>query len=370
MTSSELHSPTHQQGKKDARHAVLLKPFRLAGWLVEPALNRISHAQAGERHLEPRLMKLLCYLAANQGEVLAREELVAELWPHVIVNENSLTRAVSELRKHLTHEQLDTRDLIQTVPKRGYLLTGRVVQAQPLTQTESVTADPVVVTDSATESGTAARLSNKPWSLLQQPLAAASSAAALSICLTLAIGFDISRSETADTPLLSLWQDELIPSDEPLYGAEISLSAAWSETLPAGTIEKPAVAADGERFAFIKHDLMGSAIYLGELNSEESPMLVFQGPCEISNLTWSPLGDALLFAREPMLTPAALFNAHANGQTTRELFSLNLSTLELSKLVEDTASDAEQETPAASLTYAPLDKASEQAPAEKAIAPV
>ena len=360
MTASDLRIATKQQGNSDARHSARAKPFQLQGWVVEPALNKLHNTQAGTRHLEPRLMKLLCYLAANQGEVLSRDELVSELWPHVIVNENSLTRAVSELRKHLAHASVNSRDLIQTVPKRGYMLS------QPISELAAVTVSksgqrPEQKADHASEQpspsasslGAAARPVAFARQFLRQPIAAASTAAALSICLTLVIGFDFNSRETLDDALLANLQDEIISNDKPLYGAEISLSSAWSDTIPAGTIEKPALATDGERFAFIKHDIAGSAIYLGELKSEDDPVVVFQGPCKISNLTWSPLGDALLFAREPKLTPAALFNTHVAGQLQRELFSLNLKTLDVSRLVEDETPSASEETPTSSLTYQP-----------------
>lgn len=362
MTASDLSIATEQQGNSDARHSARAKPFQLAGWVVEPTLNKLNHAEAGTRHLEPRLMKLLCYLAANQGQVLSRDELVAELWPHVIVNENSLTRAVSELRKHLAHEAIDTRNLIQTVPKRGYLLSQPISEpsSEPSSEiSRNADRDAENLAGSVIEQLTPAPsgpiTTTGPTAFarhfLQQPVAAASTAAALSICLTLFIGFD-SKSDTAiEETLLANLQDEIISNDEPFYGAKISLSSAWSDTIPAGTIEKPALAADGERFAFIKHDITGSAIYLGELESEHDPVVVFQGPCKISNLTWSPLGDALLFAREPNLTPTALYNAHVAGQLQRELFSLNLQTLDVSRLIEDEAPAAGNEAPTSSLTY-------------------
>lgn len=360
MTASDLSIATEQQGKMDARHSARATPFQLAGWVVEPALNKLHNPEAGTRHLEPRLMKLLCYLAANQGTVLSRDELVSELWPHVIVNENSLTRAVSELRKHLAHASVDTRDLIQTVPKRGYLLS-QVITELSAESAGKAERSPAGYSDSPAEQPAASLTAvNRPVAFalhfLQQPLAAASTAAALSICLTLVSGFNFNTTEAVDASLLVSLQDEVISSDKPLYGAEISLSSAWSDTIPAGTIEKPAMAADGERFAFIKHDISGSAIYLGELESEDDPVVVFQGPCKISNLTWSPLGDALLFARDPNLTPAVLFNSQLTGQQQRELFSLNLKTLDVSRLVEDKTPSANDEAPTSSLTFQPAEE--------------
>lgn len=335
---------------EQGREAALAKPFVLAGWTVRPALNRLQHNEVGERHLEPRLMKLLCYLAANQGEVLSRDELVAELWPQVIVNENSLTRAISELRKHLETPSGQARKLIQTVPKRGYLLSepARIPAPTP-SQQASVSYDTPSTHRTSSEPGAGT------WHLLQHPLVAAATAATLSLCLTLVTSFDFGRTGPSNSPVLATLQDEVVGLETPLYGAEVSLSAAWASAETAvGSIDKPAIAADGQRFAFIKHDINGSAIYLGELDSNEDPVSIYIGAYKISNLTWSPLGDALLFVREPSMTTAALFDTHNEGpESQRELLSLDLQTLEISKLIEDSSEQEEDEAPVSSLTYQP-----------------
>ena len=98
--------------------------FEIGDWRVEPGCNRIFHRGSGiERKLEPRLMHLFCFLAANPGRTLSRGDLIAELWPRVIVTENSLTRAVSELRKHIGAVGGGAMN-IETVPKKGYRLVA------------------------------------------------------------------------------------------------------------------------------------------------------------------------------------------------------------------------------------------------------
>lgn len=107
--------------------------FWVNDWLVEPDRHQVSlHTQQDGtqaplciRNLEPRLMKLLCRLAEQCNTVVSRDELINYLWPRVIVNENSLTRAVSDLRKALRHSP-DSRVDIKTVPKRGYSLHAQV----------------------------------------------------------------------------------------------------------------------------------------------------------------------------------------------------------------------------------------------------
>lgn len=99
--------------------------FVLDAWHVYPTRNLIQHRHDGgdSRQLEPRLMRLLCLLAASADAVVTREQIINSLWPRVVVNENSLTRAVSDLRRVLTPSGDKRTDLIQTIPKRGYRLT-------------------------------------------------------------------------------------------------------------------------------------------------------------------------------------------------------------------------------------------------------
>jgi DNA-binding winged helix-turn-helix (wHTH) protein len=69
--------------------------------------------------LRPKPQALLAYLAANQGRVISKDELLSAVWPDVFVTEDSLTQTIREVRKALGP---GNEDLIRTISKRGYLL--------------------------------------------------------------------------------------------------------------------------------------------------------------------------------------------------------------------------------------------------------
>ena len=72
--------------------------------------------------LEPLVMDVLCILAEHPGHVILREEFINRLWDIDHGSDESLTRAVSVLRKTLRNA--GTSDAyIETIPKRGYRLT-------------------------------------------------------------------------------------------------------------------------------------------------------------------------------------------------------------------------------------------------------
>jgi len=56
-------------------------------------------------------------LGAAKGEVVSKDELMAAVWPHAVVEENALHVHVSALRKALGDANNDN---IVTVPGRGY----------------------------------------------------------------------------------------------------------------------------------------------------------------------------------------------------------------------------------------------------------
>ncbi len=75
----------------------------------------------GRFHLQPQLIDVLQVLVANAGEVVSRNSLMETVWAGKVVTEESLTRAISELRKAL-HDKASTPKFIQTIPKKGYCL--------------------------------------------------------------------------------------------------------------------------------------------------------------------------------------------------------------------------------------------------------
>lgn len=76
--------------------------------------------------LRPKTFALLQYLLDRPGHVVSKQELLDGVWPNVIVSDDSLTQAVSELRSALGDRQ---QQLIRTIPRRGYLFETRVLPA-------------------------------------------------------------------------------------------------------------------------------------------------------------------------------------------------------------------------------------------------
>ncbi|MEL7448401.1 MAG: winged helix-turn-helix domain-containing protein [Pseudomonadota bacterium] len=94
--------------------------FLLGDLRVEPDRNVLLKGDQ-EFRLEPRVMDVLCTLAATPGRVVSRAELINTLWSSEFGADEALTRAISLIRKTLRAAGAP-EPAIETIKKRGYRL--------------------------------------------------------------------------------------------------------------------------------------------------------------------------------------------------------------------------------------------------------
>ncbi len=275
--------------------ALCNRNFQIAQWFVEPMANQLRYQgtqTAQPQSLEPRVMFLLCVLAANAGNVVSRNDLMTALWPKVVVNENSLTRAVSELRKALEipANPSEGTALIDTIPKRGYRLNALVKFSLP------------VVSTAGFVSGPAASASTVHPFRYQLRFALAASVAVISALLIwqLPTGFDgrpemvaisavaggaVSRADDTGANVVKTGNEHI---NQAVHPAQSVLSG------------------NGDLFAYVSYNDAGSSLTLGSLTSFSSPVDIYETEELIFNLQWSPVDNILMFAQTPRFSPAAL----------------------------------------------------------------
>jgi TolB-like protein/Tfp pilus assembly protein PilF len=73
--------------------------------------------------LKSKAFDILCVLACARGELVTKDELMAKVWPGLVVEENNIQVHVSALRKTLGEQRGSPVHLV-TVPGRGYRLLG------------------------------------------------------------------------------------------------------------------------------------------------------------------------------------------------------------------------------------------------------
>ncbi|MGE0100883.1 MAG: winged helix-turn-helix domain-containing protein [Blastocatellales bacterium] len=72
-----------------------------------------------------KAFEVLLSLIEHRGEVVRKDELLSEVWPNTVVEENNLARTISALRKALD-DHLDAPQYIATIPGRGYRFVSPV----------------------------------------------------------------------------------------------------------------------------------------------------------------------------------------------------------------------------------------------------
>ena len=316
--------------------------FVVGEWVVVPGCNRLrrrggggaagagsaERAESIERQLEPRVMELLCHLAGSGGEVLGRERLVGLLWPKVIVNENSLTRAVSELRKGLALPGSEVR-YIETISKRGYRLLP------PVTRYEY---EPGRQEQQRKNQSQGKRRQGQEWLVFgSEPYGGAAMArrgffGGLSLRPVFAAAAGFGAAAVLGVLLLSFGGERIV--EDPRFSVRTVAAEGGGDGLSGGIggdREAPVQAPDGVRYAYIGYDGAGSTIYLGSLDLWQAPQAVYSSGETLYNLTWSPVGNRLIFARRP---GHGLVGSGIDGAgVDAELMQLDLDSLEASRLV-------------------------------------
>jgi DNA-binding winged helix-turn-helix (wHTH) protein/TolB-like protein/Tfp pilus assembly protein PilF len=87
--------------------------------------RRLLDAEGAAIELSPRHFDALAYFVEHPGELLDKDRLLGALWPGQVVEENSLNKLVSALRKALGDDGEGKRFLL-TVPRRGFRFVAEV----------------------------------------------------------------------------------------------------------------------------------------------------------------------------------------------------------------------------------------------------
>jgi Tol biopolymer transport system component/DNA-binding winged helix-turn-helix (wHTH) protein len=230
--------------------------YEFSGYRLDPRA-RVLSLRDRPIALAPKSFDLLLLLVERRGRVLARDELIRELWPDTFVEEANLTFQVSTVRKALGE---DGSKWIETVPKHGYRFSGAVREVRP-EENAAAEALPAAAKSPA----------RRAWPLVGIVLATAIALAAF-----------------------ALWRRQA-PSEPP--GAPRGPSAVPLTTYP-GSESYPTLSPDGSQVAFSwegpRQDNVD--IYL-KLVGPGEPHRLTTDPAADFSPAWSPDGRQIAFLR-------------------------------------------------------------------------
>ena len=84
----------------------------------------LSRGESSILDLRPKSFALLFLCSSRtRNKLHSREDLLQQLWPDVVVTDDSLTQCVSDLRRAFGER---APQVLKTVPRRGYILIAKV----------------------------------------------------------------------------------------------------------------------------------------------------------------------------------------------------------------------------------------------------
>ena len=254
--------------------------------------------------LTAKAFEILTVLIEHRQRVVDKDELLELIWPQTAVEENTLTRHVSTLRKAL-EEHPGQHQFILTVPGHGYQFIADVVELseRPAHLLHSV----------ATASNHGARESiNTPANGIQpismeaptavaqrtglfRPVAVIGGALAIAVAIGVIFSLAYRRREA--------------PTGSPILR---------KITFQAGLQREPVFSPDGRRVAYTSSSTGNADIWVQALN-EPTPNRIVSSPAQDSQPDWSPDGEWLVFRSER--DGGGLYVVPAGGGIERKLTS-------------------------------------------------
>lgn len=99
-----------------------IRGYSFADFTLDFGRRRLSRGDEA-LPLSGRAFEVLAYLLANRDRMVPKRELLEAVWPRMVVEENNLTQAISNLRRVLGDSREAPR-FIATVAGRGYQFVG------------------------------------------------------------------------------------------------------------------------------------------------------------------------------------------------------------------------------------------------------
>lgn len=106
-------------------------------FIIDKTRNEIFDKESGQAaRVEPRMIKLLCMLTDSRKIVVTRSRIMNEIWDDYPGANEGLNQAISFLRKILCDAN---KELILTIPKKGYVFNGMISEGRESTFVENRT---------------------------------------------------------------------------------------------------------------------------------------------------------------------------------------------------------------------------------------
>lgn len=289
--------------------------FYRFGPYVLDAPKRLLWRDSALVPITSKTFEILLFLIQRRGRVVEKQELLEAVWPKTAVEENTLTRHVSTLRKAL-EERPDHHEYILTVPGHGYQFVADVIELdrRPDNLLHTLRTEP------SAENGdhSAGESLHGVWNgeitpiPASVPLRVASDDARPARSLH-GVGLAVVLGLTVVTTALVVAALRVDTPNAPSAARNLR-----QVTFLGGVQTDPTWAPDGRRLAYASEHGGNSDIFVQALG-EPTPRQLTSSSAEDSQPDWSPDGAWIVFRSEA--GSGGLFVVPTAGGATRKIAS-------------------------------------------------
>jgi len=245
--------------------------WRFSGFVLDPGRRSLMDARGDVVRLPARAFDVLLELVRAAGRPVGKDELMEAAWRGRIVEENSLSRAVSTLRQALGDDAAAPR-FIATLPGQGYQFVAPI-ESEAAPPPDSVATRPAPAAAVPADEEPARTVADRRAGSLPAILLAA---AVLAVAASAVVLWWTSRpSEPAAPPVMALSNLEIL-TDFP------------------GSHSSPALSPDGDWLAFTSDASGASQVWIMSLQDRAPRQLTHDVP-GARDPAWSPDGQQIAY---------------------------------------------------------------------------
>jgi Tol biopolymer transport system component/DNA-binding winged helix-turn-helix (wHTH) protein len=249
--------------------------YQFGAYVLDPRKRLLWR---GHTHtpLTSKAFEILLVLVENRGRVVGKSELLALVWQQTAVEDNTLTRHISTLRKAL-EERPEDHQYILTVPGRGYQFVGDIVELDERPEGLGADVRAALGPDDEGHRGTA------PWAAVSSPRMQV---------------WRFRAPVVFGVALLAILTGTLVLVTFRLRPATVAPARSLRQfTFQSGLQMNPTWSPDGRTLAFISDRAGNSDLWIQPVNESHATQLTTSTANE-SEPDWSPDGQSLVFRSE------------------------------------------------------------------------
>ncbi|MEO6391006.1 MAG: winged helix-turn-helix domain-containing protein [Pyrinomonadaceae bacterium] len=261
--------------------------------------------ESEEIKLRPKSFEVLKFLVENPGRLVSKDELIQAVWMATAVTDESLVQCLKDVRRALGDE---AQQIIQTVPRRGYIFRKEVSETGPNIYTEETSSVHIVIEETA-ESNSGALLYEPSFSRngTVQPALAGAIAPAPSISKAALIIDTIKRHKLATA--FTLTSLALVGSGL-AYGLFLFFSRPATSPFrnvgirrltTDGKAGTAAISPDGKYVAYTIADAGMQSVWVRQVAAVNSTQIIAPADADYTGLTFSTDGNFVYCVRSGAL---------------------------------------------------------------------